>query len=121
MCLSLLVFHEARSEPIKGKQAVVEVVMNRTKDERFPKTPCDVIKQKGQFSWVSNPNNLKPPKYEKEAWKESQEVVIDYLSKRTKGKETKHTKGALFFNSTRMGVRYKTGKSPVVCGRHIFY
>lgn len=124
MCLSLLVFHESRSEPIKGQIAVMEVVMNRTEDSRFPKTPCEVIKQKSQFSWTSNPNNLKPPKYEYEAWEQSQKVATDYLSKRNNGKCSNITKGALYFNTRRLGVRYTPtteDKKPKVIGGHVFF
>ncbi|CAH1066656.1 Cell wall hydrolyses involved in spore germination [Acinetobacter phage MD-2021a] len=120
MCLSLLVFHEARAEPLKGKEAVMEVVMNRTKDSRYPSKPCDVIKQKSQFSWVNNPNNLRPPKYEIKAWEDSQKVAKDYLSKQTNGNYTNHTKGALYFNSSRLGVRFNKQLKCKI-GKHVFF
>lgn len=115
MCLSLLVFHEARAEPLKGKEAVIEVVMNRTKDSRYPSKPCDVIKQKSQFSWANNPNNLKPPKYEIKAWDESLKVAKNFSTKKTN-----YTKGSLYFNHQRLGVRFgKTLKCKI--GNHVFF
>ena len=47
-CLSEAVYYEARSEDTIGQMAVAEVVMNRVRDPRFPKTICDVVYQ-GQY------------------------------------------------------------------------
>lgn len=47
-CLARAVYYEARSESTKGQMAVAEVVMNRVRDPRFPKTICDVVYQ-GQY------------------------------------------------------------------------
>lgn len=47
-CLSRAVYYEARSEDTVGQMAVAEVVMNRVRDPRFPKTICDVVYQ-GQY------------------------------------------------------------------------
>jgi len=54
-CMAENTYFEAGHEPKKGKIAVNNVVLNRAKDKRFPKTPCAVINQKArgvcQFSW----------------------------------------------------------------------
>lgn len=54
-CMATNTYFEAGHEPIKGRIAVNNVVMNRAKDDRFPSTPCGVINQKSrgvcQFSW----------------------------------------------------------------------
>jgi spore germination cell wall hydrolase CwlJ-like protein len=54
-CMAENTYFEAGHEPIKGRIAVNNVVLNRVKDERFPKTPCGVINQRShgvcQFSW----------------------------------------------------------------------
>jgi len=120
MCLSLLLFHESRGESLKGQVAVMEVVMNRVQDSRFPKTPCAVIKQKSQFSWTSNPNNLKPPKYEYKAWEQSQKVATDYLSKRNNGIKTNYANGALYFNHKKLGVRFNK-QLKAKYGNHVFF
>ena len=115
LCLSILVFMEARSEPLVGKYAVMEVVHNRSKHHNYPNTYCGVVKQKGQFSWYKGSNSLKPPKYEKEAWDESVKVAkIFYTNK------TNYTKGSLFFNHKNIGVRFgKTLKCKI--GNHVFF
>ncbi len=52
---------EARGEGRKGMQAVAEVILNRAKDTRWPRTPADVAQQKWQFSaWnAGDPNRVK--------------------------------------------------------------
>ena len=54
-CMAENTYFEAGHEPTKGKIAVNNVVLNRVKDKRFPKTPCAVISQRTksvcQFSW----------------------------------------------------------------------
>ena len=52
--LERLVEAEAKGESLAGKIAVVNVVLNRVRDEDFPDTITEVIFQKGQFSPVSN-------------------------------------------------------------------
>ena len=59
--LAHLVHGEARGEPYIGKVAVAAVVLNRTRDSRFPKTIAGVIYQPGAFDAVSDGQiNLEP-------------------------------------------------------------
>ena len=54
-CMATNTYFEAGHEPVKGRIAVNNVVMNRANDKRFPSTPCGVINQRTarvcQFSW----------------------------------------------------------------------
>lgn len=50
--LARLIHGEARGEPYEGKVAVGAVVLNRTRDSRFPKTIAGVIYQPGAFDAV---------------------------------------------------------------------
>lgn len=45
---------EARGEPYEGQVAVGAVILNRTRDSRFPKTVAGVIYQPGAFTAVSD-------------------------------------------------------------------
>jgi len=54
MCLSSAIHYEARGEPYPGRVAVGSVVLNRVDDPRFPDTVCDVVSQRGQFSWYTS-------------------------------------------------------------------
>lgn len=49
ICLVSAIYHEARGEPVKGKRAVLEVVLHRA--ERYGKSVCEVVAQKRQFPW----------------------------------------------------------------------
>lgn len=118
LCLAMVVFKESRSEPLKSQYAILEVVHNRTKHPSFPNSYCAVVKQKNQFSWYKG-GKIKPPKYELEAWKESVEIAKSFTNKKTN-----YAKGALFFNSKRLGVRYKittTHGRAVKLGNHVFF
>ena len=54
-CLALNMYHEARGQGTAGLLAVSSVVMNRVKDERFPNTICEVVKQgPTRESWKKN-------------------------------------------------------------------
>ncbi len=53
-CLVQNVFHEARGEPLSGQRMVMDVVLNRVEDPRWPDNICEVVYQAGQFSWTSD-------------------------------------------------------------------
>lgn len=120
LLLSLVVFHEERGQPEKCKYAALEVVHNRTNHPSFPTTIQAVIKQPRQFSWTKNLSNLKKPNYELDSWNESVRVAKDFLSNKTN-----YTRGAIYFNTRSMGVRYKTsdnhGKPLLTCGSHVYF
>jgi len=59
--LAHLIHGEARGEPYIGKVAVGAVVLNRTRDSRFPNTIAGVIYQPGAFDAVTDGQiNLQP-------------------------------------------------------------
>lgn len=51
-CLAGAVYFESKGEPLAGQLAVANVIINRTKSGRFPSDICDVVTQRGQFSFV---------------------------------------------------------------------
>lgn len=48
--LAIIVYAEAGNQDLKGKELVVDVVLNRLDDSRYPDTIYDIIFQKNQFS-----------------------------------------------------------------------
>lgn len=50
-CLAQNSYWESRGETFQDKLAVANVVLNRVKDPRYPKTICRVVRDKCQFSW----------------------------------------------------------------------
>ena len=59
--LSLNIYHEARSEPDKGKFAVALTTLNRVRDSRYPSDIKGVVTQKDQFSWYWDGKSDKTP------------------------------------------------------------
>lgn len=114
-CLTQNTYFEARSEGVKGMQAVTWVVLNRTKHPAYPSTPCAVIKQPQQFSWVSN----KPPQVrEKDAYAQAERVVEDVLS----GKLKDNTNASTHFHSARIKPVWVNRLSyTTTIGSHCFY
>lgn len=49
-CEAITLFYEASTEPLKGKRAVLDVIRHRA--SALGKTSCEVVKQRGQFSFV---------------------------------------------------------------------
>jgi len=45
ICLATAIYFEARSEPLDGQVAVANVIMNRVASDKFPNSPCEVVKQ----------------------------------------------------------------------------
>lgn len=90
-CLSLNAYHEARSEGEKGMLATIFVVLNRTKDSRFPSTPCKVIAQPNQFEWWGKGKTIKEP----EMYDKAKQLVHEVLE----GKHKDFTRGSLYFNA----------------------
>ncbi len=61
--LAHIIYGEARGEPYEGQVAVGAVILNRTRDSRFPGTLAGVIYQPGAFDAVDDGQiNLDPDK-----------------------------------------------------------
>ncbi|MDP4180432.1 MAG: spore cortex-lytic enzyme [Bacillota bacterium] len=61
--LARLIYGEARGEPYTGQVAVGAVILNRTRDGRFPKTLAGVIYEPGAFDAVDDGQiNMEPDK-----------------------------------------------------------
>ena len=74
-CLATNTYMEARGEGEKGMLATIFVVLNRTKDSRFPSTPCKVIAQPNQFVWWGKGKVVKEPELYDKAKQLVQEVL----------------------------------------------
>lgn len=48
-CMAKAIHHEAGNQPLKGQLAVAQVIRNRARSGRFPKSYCAVVNQPGQF------------------------------------------------------------------------
>jgi spore germination cell wall hydrolase CwlJ-like protein len=82
-CLATAIYFEARGEPVAGQKAVAQVVLNRTKSDRYPKSVCGVVYQNAQrhnrcqfsFACDGKPNIPK----EAAAWMLARVIAADCL------------------------------------------
>jgi len=113
-CLSLNSYHEARNQGDKGIIATVFVVLNRTKDSSFPSTPCAVVKQKGQFSWVGKGKVIK----DKETYQEVKQLVLETV----RGEHRDFTHGSTYYHAAYVKPSWSNKmKCTVRIKDHMFY
>ena len=83
MCLAVAVFFEARGEPMVGKEAVANVIVNRVEDHRYPDDVCSVVNEPYAFSYTHDGLHDDPTRHtghqDKIAWAEAQAVAKDAL------------------------------------------
>lgn len=105
--LSHIIYCESGNQPLAGKVAVGNVVMNRVADPRFPNTIYDVLFQKNQFSPVSSGSIRREPNWDSVV---AAKLVLDGAK----------VTDALFFNGVR--ARAPKGRAYVTTiGDHAFY
>jgi spore germination cell wall hydrolase CwlJ-like protein len=121
-CLALNIYHEARSEPRKGQEAVAAVTINRVASPAFPDSVCQVVQQGGkkrnrcQFSWWCDRNSDTPR--EPSAW----EHALSLSRKALDGKVSDPTNGALYYHASYVKPRWaRTFTRTNKIGRHLFY
>jgi hypothetical protein len=67
VCLANAVYYEASGEPLSGQRAVAQVVLNRLRHPRYPKTICEVVNQGSerptgcQFSFTCDGSMARAP------------------------------------------------------------
>ena len=124
-CLTLNIFHEARSESTVGQHAVASVTLNRVRSKHYPNNICDVVYQKrwdkirkrtvSQFSWTEFD---RPPKLKSKAWHRAWKIAEEAYKK----KDQKLLKGALFYHAKYIKPSWARKKRPIArIGSHIFY
>ena len=78
LCMTQAVYYEAGFEPVQGRRAVAQVVLNRMRHPAFPKSICGVVYQGArqpvcQFSFVCDGSLYRRPALG--AWKEAEKVA----------------------------------------------
>jgi spore germination cell wall hydrolase CwlJ-like protein len=121
-CLTEAVYYEAAFEPVEGKRAVAQVVLNRLRHPLYPKTVCGVVFQGSQlrtgcqFTFTCDGSLAKPPVAW--AWKESEVVAEQALS----GHVAKSVGAATHYHADYVAPYWLTSLSKVAkIGTHIFY
>jgi len=133
MCLAKNIYYEAGLESRDGMVAVAQVTINRTEDDKFPKTVCGVVNQKTkvtvvredkpavktvcQFSWVCN--TPAPVRFVSDRWQTSLDVAKEVMYSGLR-LENEAMAEALYFHNTH--VRPNWGLERITrIGGHIFY
>lgn len=121
-CLALTIYFEARGESDAGKRAVGHVVINRVRDEAFPDSICDVVRQGGdrvrhrcQFSWYCDGRSDRPQKGSE--WQRSLTIAKQICS----GASADPTHGALWYHHRAVSPAWKKGVRARQIGAHLFY
>ena len=115
-CLAKNIFYEAGNQEIKGKIAVAYVTLNRTKNKKFPKSICNVVYQRNQFSWTIYPHKLEKITKKDRRWKESCRIAKSFRMYQDP------SKGSIFFHTKQFTPYWACKrKKTVVIGNHIFY
>jgi len=116
-CLALAAYAEARDQGELGMAAVMQVVLNRTRDKRFPDSICGVVQQKDQFLALEGwryPRH--PAPVDLKAWEKAHDLADNMIAnvKPPLGK----CESALYFDQGG-----KSASVPPLCklGNHYFY
>jgi len=78
LCMTQAVYYEAGFEPLQGRRAVAQVVLNRLRHPAFPKSICGVVYQGArdpvcQFSFVCDGSLYRRPALG--AWNEAEKIA----------------------------------------------
>jgi N-acetylmuramoyl-L-alanine amidase len=87
--LAKIAMAEAEGEPLKGKELVIMVVLNRMLDDEFPDNVHDVIYQEKQFSPIAD-GRFDKVEPNADCWK---------ALKKVKSLENDFSEGALYFEN----------------------
>jgi N-acetylmuramoyl-L-alanine amidase len=110
-CLTRVILYEAGAESRSGQLAVAQVVLNRARSGRFPRTICGVINQRGQFASIRSFNAPGGAR-----WERAEDIAEAALE----GERAPGIGSALFFHAAH--VRPFSGRTRVArLGNHIFY
>jgi spore germination cell wall hydrolase CwlJ-like protein len=121
LCLTQTVYYEAGNEPLEGRRAVAQVVLNRLRHPAFPKSICGVVYQGAgtgtcQFTFVCDGALYRRP--EQGAWREAEQIARAALS----GYVERSIGEATHYHADYVAPRWAPLLAKVAAiGQHIFY
>lgn len=98
-CLALNLYYEARGLPDRDLRAVADVTLNRASSGRFPRTICEVVYQRGQFSWTFDQHSNVPR--DRREFERAQMIAGLEVAERILEAGEDITRGALYFYAHR--------------------
>ena len=120
-CMTQAIYYEAANEPLRGKRAVAQVVLNRMRHSAYPNSVCGVVYEGSnqrvcQFSFTCDGSLLRGPMARQ--WGESRDVAKAALSGATEPTVGTATHYHADYVLPRWA--FKLGKLEKI-GAHIFY
>jgi len=121
-CLTQAVYYEAATEPLAGRRAVAQVVLNRVRHPAYPKSVCGVVYQGSdlptgcQFSFTCDGSLLRAPM--PGPWREAEQVAREALA----GHVEPEVGTATHYHADYVLPRWAFEMDKVAqLGRHLFY
>jgi spore germination cell wall hydrolase CwlJ-like protein len=121
LCMTQAVYYEAGFEPLEGRRAVAQVVINRMRHPAFPKSVCGVVYQGSrdpvcQFSFVCDGSLYRRPALA--AWKEAERIAAAALD----GYVDQAVGAATHYHANYVAPYWAPRLAKIVqIGAHIFY
>jgi spore germination cell wall hydrolase CwlJ-like protein len=120
LCLTQAVYYEAGFEPLEGRRAVAQVVLNRMRHPAFPKSVCGVVYQNNgricQFTFVCDGSLYRAPAID--AWRQAEQIARAALA----GYVETRVGEATHYHADYVAPRWAPLLSKVAAiGQHIFY
>ena len=121
LCLTQAVYYEAGFEPMTGRRAVAQVVLNRMRHPAFPKSVCGVVYQGSsspvcQFSFVCDGSLYRAPAAG--AWRQARDIAEAALA----GYVERSVGSATHYHADYVAPRWAPMLSKIEkIGAHIFY
>ena len=120
LCLTQAVYYEAGFEPLEGRRAVAQVILNRLRHPAFPKSICGVVYQSNgrvcQFTFVCDGALYRAPA--RAAWDQAEAVARAALA----GYVETEVGSATHYHADYVAPRWAPLLAKVAkLGQHIFY
>jgi spore germination cell wall hydrolase CwlJ-like protein len=121
LCLTQAIYYEAGFEPLEGRRAVAQVVLNRLRHPAFPKSVCGVVYQGAatgvcQFTFVCDGSLNRRPALG--AWREAETIALAAL----RGYVEPAVGESTFYHADYVAPRWAPLLTKVTqIGQHIFY
>ena len=121
LCLTQAVYYEAGFEPLAGRRAVAQVVLNRMRHPAFPKSVCGVVYQGSrspvcQFSFVCDGSLYRAPA--PGAWRDAKQIAEAALD----GYVEKSVGSSTHYHANYVAPRWAPLLTKITqLGAHIFY
>jgi spore germination cell wall hydrolase CwlJ-like protein len=120
LCLTQAIYYEAAYEPVEGRRAVAQVVLNRMRHPAYPKSICGVVYQNNgrvcQFTFVCDGSLNRSPALG--AWRQAEEIARAALG----GYVETRVGEATHYHADYVAPRWAPMLAKVaVIGQHIFY